>query len=82
MANAPPCPITWYNALEKNFNPLAMIKASAPIKIGFLANFDWWPNKDGLNWFLDSVYPSIRKDIELHLFGNGSEKNRLIQNNW
>ena len=43
------------------------------LHIGMLANFEWWPNREGLTWFLDSVFPRISSRIELHLFGNRSE---------
>lgn len=44
------------------------------IEVGFLANFNWWPNLDGLRWFLDEIFPHCRGRIRLHLFGSGSER--------
>jgi glycosyltransferase involved in cell wall biosynthesis len=44
-------------------------------RIGFVGNLDWWPNRDGLGWFLSRVWPRIRAgDLELHLFGKGTER--------
>jgi glycosyltransferase involved in cell wall biosynthesis len=42
--------------------------------IGMLANFEWWPNREGLAWFLDRVFPHISSGIQLHLFGNRSRQ--------
>ena len=41
-------------------------------QLGFLANFTWWPNRDALRWLLRDVLPSVRRDLRLHLFGEGS----------
>lgn len=46
------------------------------IEVGFLANFGWWPNRDGLRWFLNEIFPRCRERIHLHLFGSGSERFR------
>jgi len=43
------------------------------LHIGMLANFEWWPNRHGLGWFLDLVFPHISPSIHLHLFGNQSQ---------
>lgn len=46
-----------------------------PIRLGLLANFDWWPNRHGLEWLLRDVLPHVtRDDLRLHLFGTGSER--------
>ena len=41
--------------------------------IGFLGNFGWWPNQEGLRWFLKEVFPHTTGDTTLHLFGDRSE---------
>lgn len=44
------------------------------IKLFFLGRMDWGPNKDGLKWFLDEVWPEVitkREDIELYIAGSG-----------
>ncbi len=41
----------------------------------FVGRLDWAPNKDGLKWILDEVWPKVysdRKDIELHVVGSGN----------
>jgi glycosyltransferase involved in cell wall biosynthesis len=44
------------------------------IDIGLLANFGWWPNRQGLRWFLNEVFPHIPETMHLHLFGEHSER--------
>jgi hypothetical protein len=44
------------------------------LQIGFPANFDWWPNREGLRWFLREVFPYAGEGLRLHLFGEGSER--------
>ena len=43
------------------------------LKIAFLANFTWWPNREGCRWFLQLVFPHVSERFHLHLFGYGSE---------
>jgi hypothetical protein len=45
-----------------------------PVAVGFFANFEWWPNRDGMRWFLGEVHPACREAIRLHVFGRGSER--------
>jgi len=42
------------------------------LHIGMLANFDWWPNRQGIHWFLQDVLPDLSPQVRIHLFGNGS----------
>jgi len=44
-----------------------------PIRLGFLGNFSWWPNRSAVDWFLTRVWPEAPEHFELHLFGCGSE---------
>jgi glycosyltransferase involved in cell wall biosynthesis len=37
-----------------------------------IANFDWWPNRQGLAWFTRHVLPSLEPTVRVHLFGHGS----------
>ncbi len=43
------------------------------VEIGMLANFEWWPARQGLGWFLREIFPRLHSRIRLHLFGKGSE---------
>lgn len=45
------------------------------IKLLFLGKLDWPPNKDGLKWFLQEVWPSISPfSIELDIVGSGDAR--------
>jgi hypothetical protein len=44
------------------------------LAVGMFADFTWWPNRLSLEWFLREVWPSASADLELHLFGYGSER--------
>lgn len=44
------------------------------LHIGLMANFGWWPNRDGLRWFAERVLPSLRGRVTLHLFGRDSDR--------
>jgi len=39
-----------------------------------LANFGWWPNREGLAWFVAKVFPHISSKIQLHVFGPESQR--------
>jgi glycosyltransferase involved in cell wall biosynthesis len=41
-------------------------------QLGFLANFTWWPNRAALRWLAQQVLPRVRRDLRVHLFGEGS----------
>ncbi len=43
-----------------------------PQAIGFIGSLDWMPNLEGLNWFLDTVWPQVRElypQARLHIAG-------------
>jgi len=44
------------------------------IDIGFMGNCEWWPNQEGLRWFLQRVFPYTGASTRLHLFGEKSER--------
>ncbi len=46
----------------------------APLRLGFLGNLEWWPNRRSLQWFLDQVLPRVTAPGEVHLFGQGSDR--------
>jgi glycosyltransferase involved in cell wall biosynthesis len=49
------------------------VEDTAEIRIGMLANFEWWPPQQGVQWFLHEVLPHLHSRVRLHLFGRGSE---------
>jgi len=51
--------------------------AKAPsgwLDLGLLANFQWWPNGEGADWFVREIFSRLPGDVRLHLFGNRSLK--------
>ena len=42
------------------------------LELGLLANFHWWPNREGTKWFIRDILAQLPTDVRLHLFGNGS----------
>ncbi len=45
---------------------------TGPIKLLFLGKMDWAPNRDGLKWFLEEVWPKVNHTkFELHIVGSG-----------
>jgi polysaccharide biosynthesis protein PslH len=45
---------------------------SGRLDLGLLANFQWWPNRDAVDWFLREILDRLPADVSLHLFGAGS----------
>lgn len=43
--------------------------------MAFIGSLDWMPNIEGLKWFLDAVWPDIRRqypDLQLHIAGRNT----------
>lgn len=45
-----------------------------PIRLVFPATFSWEPNRHGIEWFIREIWPHSAPELELHLFGQGSER--------
>jgi glycosyltransferase involved in cell wall biosynthesis len=58
-------------AIEKE--PLAVSAASETLRLLFVGRLDWEPNKKGLEWFLNQVWPSLvqRRSVQLTIIGSG-----------
>jgi glycosyltransferase involved in cell wall biosynthesis len=67
-------------ALPSGFDPLEFSPSRpspqrVPNRLCFVGSLDYVPNLDGLEWFLDSVWPLLRRrrpDLELELVGRGA----------
>lgn len=47
-----------------------------PPQIGFVGMFVYWPNRDGVQWFIENAWPLVREkfpDARLRLAGEGGE---------
>lgn len=48
------------------------LSEASPLKLLFLGKMDWAPNKDGLKWFLEEIWPAVdHQHCELHIVGSG-----------
>ena len=47
-------------------------RSGSGLELGFLGNLHWWPNREGLSWFLQAVLPNITRPIHLNVFGEGA----------
>ena len=50
------------------------VAAGASLELGVLANFDWWPNRQGVDWLLRELLPRLDRAVRVHLFGSGGER--------
>lgn len=51
-------------------------RAATPPRIGFIGHFEYFPNREGIRWFLDKCWPDIKSavpDARLRLVGPGSD---------
>jgi glycosyltransferase involved in cell wall biosynthesis len=49
---------------------------TTPVRLGFIGLFHYKPNEEGVKWFIEEVWPSIRREVPeatLRLIGSGSE---------
>lgn len=52
----------------------AQAERQGPLKMFHLGAMDWGPNKEGVEWFIQSVWPDIRREhpaAEFHVAGRG-----------
>ena len=48
------------------------VKVNGPLSVSFIGSLDWMPNMEGLNWFLDQVWPHLNvifPKMKLHIAG-------------
>ena len=46
-----------------------------PQRIGFIGTLNWFPNRNGIEWFIQNVWPHVKREIStvrLRLVGEGS----------
>jgi glycosyltransferase involved in cell wall biosynthesis len=59
-------------------------RISSPPRLGFIGKFDYEPNRQGVMWFVQEVWPMILKEIpqaQLRLVGEHTERERWRGNN-
>jgi glycosyltransferase involved in cell wall biosynthesis len=63
--------------LGLNFDQVLDKCEAEKLQLLFLGKLDWAPNKEGLKWILDDVWPSVitnRDDIVLNIVGSGNKQ--------
>lgn len=45
--------------LDLNAYPLRPLEKNTPLRLGFIGSLDWLPNQEGLQWFLQKVWPFL-----------------------
>ncbi len=47
---------------------------NTPLRLAFLAKYSWWPNRQGIEWFIDQVLDKLPQGlVTLDLYGRGAE---------
>lgn len=44
------------------------------MRLGYLADFAWWPNRRNWQWLIDEVLPKVHRPVLVHVFGRQSEQ--------
>jgi hypothetical protein len=44
------------------------------LRLGYLADFAWWPNRQNWNWLINEVLTKVHRSITVHVFGRQSEQ--------
>lgn len=63
--------------LGLKFKEVIPPKSSDQTEFIFVGRLDWPPNKDGLKWLLDEVWPEVikqRRDVRLTVYGSGDRQ--------
>jgi glycosyltransferase involved in cell wall biosynthesis len=42
------------------YTPIEKGKSTSLKKLGFIGSLDWFPNQEGLSWFLEEVWPTLK----------------------
>ncbi len=49
-------------------------RSGGALRLGYLADFSWWPNRENWSWLIEEVLPLVRRPLQVHVFGRGSER--------
>jgi glycosyltransferase involved in cell wall biosynthesis len=65
---------TWYPRI--NSKQAGTVHTVHEKRIGFVGNFEWFPNVDAMKWFISAIWPIVLKEqasATLEIAGKGSE---------
>ena len=49
-------------------------RSGGALRLGYLADFSWWPNRQNWSWLIEDVLPRVHRPLQVHVFGRGSER--------
>ncbi len=55
-------------------SPISRPETGRSLELGFVGDFNWWPNRIAVRWFMDNVLRHMRGSVRLHLYGLHSER--------
>ncbi|MGD1874361.1 MAG: glycosyltransferase [Mastigocoleus sp.] len=59
--------------IPSSLTPSPTVSISKDYDIGLVGSWTWKANMAGLNWFFQKVYPSLPKDLSIHVAGKGAQ---------
>lgn len=60
-------------ALPPGFSKQQTRNLEKQFDIGLIGSWAWKPNREGLEWFLQAVYPLLPSDLSIHIAGKGAD---------
>jgi hypothetical protein len=48
-------------------------RSRGQLRLGYLADCAWWPNRQNWLWLIEEVLPNVRRPLQVHAFGRQSE---------
>jgi glycosyltransferase involved in cell wall biosynthesis len=54
-----------------------------PNSLAAIGSLDWYPNLDGVNWFINSIFPLVvesNREVKFYLYGGGDREKLIIPN--
>ncbi len=61
---------------KRSYRPNYRAFEKRPLSMAFIGSLDWMPNQEGLDWYLEKVWPSLHHrwpELSFHIAGRNSE---------
>jgi hypothetical protein len=49
-------------------------QSKGQLRLGFLADFAWWPNRQNWKWLIEEILPKVHRPLEVHVYGRQSDQ--------
>ena len=69
-------PVGVFDSLESVSQPIVNVEREDTLRLVWLGGMNWWPNRHGLRWFFENVWPTlshVRAAIRLDVLGRGTD---------